>query len=197
MSYHRGINNHIRIRRARKTIHLVIVILFFLLLALTYAGVDWLINRSKSNDVTPSDISSTFIRPSTTKLFRTEYFQFQTDNSWSKIPSVSTSTKFVYRSYNGPLVEHQLVVFVNEALPSNFSATRVLPVEVIKGVFKKVAGVSEHCNNAIPKDKWSGPEVVTYRQVTFKCNVDSNEYTVFVGVIGGKWKNRKICISLR
>jgi hypothetical protein len=77
-----------------------------------------------------------------------------------------------------------MTVYVNEKAPTKFSATRVYTAELDKGVFKKVSGPDSHCNSNTEGLK-NEPQIVTYNQVTFNCNLGSNTYRVFVGVLGG------------
>jgi hypothetical protein len=90
----------------------------------------------------------------------------------------------VYKSFNGPLVEHQLVVYVNETPPRDLAATRIFPVELNRGNFVKIDTVGDHCNS-VETDFLNEPMVVTYKQVQFLCDMGSSTYKVFVGVIGG------------
>ncbi len=132
-----------------------------------------------------SSVSNSTVQSATVNIFRTPYFQFQADESWSEVVESSKENKFVYISKNGSLVEHQLTVIVDSDEIEKFSATRILPVEVIKGRLSKVSDIDKHCNSELPEAERLGERIVTVSQVTFKCNLDSNVYRVFVGVIGG------------
>lgn len=121
-------------------------------------------------------------------LFRTEYFQFQTDSSWKEVTSESKEKKYVYRSFNGPLVEHDITVEINpQPEPVTMvRTTHVLPVQLeANGTMTVTNGAGEHCGKLVPKTAARAPQQVTQRQVSFVCSVDAVLYQVRLGVVGG------------
>jgi hypothetical protein len=147
-------------------------------------GIDWLIGRVRSNSTTVSTESTATVQSSTINIFRTPYFQFQADESWVEAPEASTQNRFVYKSFKGPLVEHSLVVYVNEKPPAKLAATRIFTAELDKGLFKKISGPDRHCNSEQQGLK-NEPAIIMFNQVTFNCDLGSNTYKVFVGLISG------------
>jgi hypothetical protein len=182
--YHHQINTHHRVERARKvkkTTQLVVAL--FLLVSLGI-GIDWLIGKINSDTTVVSNESTATVQSSTINLFRTPYFQFQADEKWVEAPEASTETRFVYKRLSGPLVEHNLVVYVNEKPPAKLAATRIFTAELDNGLFKKISGPDEHCNSQQEGLK-NEPKIITYNQVTFNCDLGSATYKAFVGLIGG------------
>ena len=141
----------------------------------------------KQTPVSQATYSS--VQGSSINLFRTEYYQFQTDNSWREVPSETKKNHFVYASYKGPLVEHDLTIDINDTtkIPDALSrTTNIMPVQIeANGRLTIVAGVGEHCKNALPKNTPNLPIWVTQKQVKFLCTPDAVLYQVQVGVIGG------------
>jgi hypothetical protein len=172
----------VREKKVRKFVFFTVFLAF--IISAIIAG-DYLWGRLTNKSVV-SNISTSTVQSATVNIFRTPYYQFQADDSWSEVvDDEEEDTKYVYRSMNGPLVEHQLTVYVNDPNTKKYAATRVLPVELLKGRFKQVAELGSHCNSDVPEGQRLDELVLTYNQVTFNCNLDSNVFRVFVGVIGG------------
>ncbi len=179
-SYH-----HKRVK-ARKTRALAIasgVLVLFVAIFVIYDQV-----RGKLDNKQPeSQATVSAVEGAVTNLFTTEYFQFQVDKKWVEIPEASTPTKFVYKSKNGPLVEHQLVIYVDDKPTANDAyTTRVYPVKLTSdGRLENVNGVSDHCKSGIKTGLKNEPEAVEYNGVKFICNAPGVNYRVFVGQVGG------------
>jgi hypothetical protein len=183
--YQHHVNTHHKAKKARRIKKISKFALVLLILISGGIGVDWLMSRLnlRKNEATFETQSS--VRASKINIFRTPYFQFQADDSWAEVPEKNTENKFFYKRFNKQLVEHQLVVFVNQEPDDNYAATRVMAVELNNGLFTKISEPDRHCNNALAEGGGDGIKIVTFEQVTFKCNLDSETYRVFVGVIGG------------
>ncbi len=127
------------------------------------------------------------VEGATTTLFSNEFFQFQADKTWVEIPEVSRPpNKYVYKSKNGPLVQHVLTVYVGAAPSNELLGTRVYPVEVLAtGSFTNASGVSEHCRAGVASKAKNEPESIKYKNVSFLCNAGGVNYRVLVGVNGG------------
>lgn len=178
-SYH-----HKRVQ-ARK-FRLAAFIAVFLVLALTgFVIFDRV--RDAANDEKPeSQATVSAVEGATTTLFSTEFFQFQADKTWVEVPEASAPNKFVYKSKNGPIVQHQLVVYVGEPPAKEVIGTRVMPVEVSgTGQFAVSGSVSEHCRKSVAENARNEPQLTKYLQVTFTCDVGNTNYRVLVGLVGG------------
>ncbi len=140
-------------------------------------------DRVNKPELTTTDETSTYFA-SRNKIFTTEYFQFQAPKNWVAIPSESGNGKYVYRGINKPIVEDELIVYVNN-IPGDLTATRLLPVELKPGGQElSVGSISDHCNNALT-DHNIDKKVVTYKKVSLNCDVDNTQYNILVGLIGG------------
>lgn len=117
------------------------------------------------------------------KIFSTPYFQLQTNSTWTEISRESNANKFVYRSMRANLVEHELVIYVNQ-IPENLAANRVLPVDP-RGDFELIPqSVTEHCMKTAGGSRIDNP-LVTMQRVKFRCDADSTDYSVLVGMTDG------------
>jgi hypothetical protein len=127
----------------------------------------------------------TLVQAPSIRVFRTPYFQFQTGNSWAEDAKETTENVFVYRSYKGPLIEHDLYIYINPPV-EQFDATRIQPVSPKEdGTFEVVEGISDHCDNILPEGNKDREQVVTFKEVKFMCDADDTIYDVLVGKAGG------------
>lgn len=127
----------------------------------------------------------TSVQAPSIKVFRTAYFQFQAGDTWTEDAKQTTDTTFVYRSYRGPLVEHDLTIYVNTDKTS-FDATRVQPVKLEPdGTFNLSEKISRHCRSVLPKAQQLEAQTIVFRDVRFRCDADDTIFAVLVGRIGG------------
>lgn len=185
MAYRHNDALHKHRKREKKFRRLTFFVVLVVSLFTLGISIDWLVGKYYGRETVVSSVSTATVQSATINVFRTPFFQFQADDSWVEVPESSTENKFVYKSLNGPLIEHQLTFYVNEAAPAKMAATRLLPVEIVNGRFNKTAEIKEHCNTVLPEPKRLGVGIVSLEDVTFKCALDSNVYRVFVGAVGG------------
>ena len=182
---------HHKSRRARRSTVIAGALFLLTIGAAAFIAIDTFMQASKKHDATSQPTFSS-VQGAAVNLFRTEYFQFQADNNWKEIPNETTKGRYVYRSYKGPLVEHDIVIEVNsskdEALP-NIRTNHVMPVEIDStGKFNIISGAGEHCKVLLPKGTPNLGLIVTQKQVTFPCSPDSVLYEAKLGVVGGTTK---------
>lgn len=177
---------HKRIK-ARKVRFLAAIFGIIILIFLVFLVYDRLKQKPLEDKQPESRTSVSANEGAQTRLFTTEFFQFQADNKWVEIPEASTKTKFVYKAKNGPLVEHQLVVYVNEIPPpQDYYGTRVLAVDLLpEGRFTNVGTVSEHCKKGAPAGAKNEPLLIKFQDVMINCNIGGTNYRVLVGVRNG------------
>ncbi len=111
-------------------------------------------------------------------------FQFQAPKDWVEVPNETTTSRFVYRRYNGHLIEKELRIYVDTPI-DQVKAARVLPV-TIQGQKLVATAVSEPCRQA----PWFTnhalmPDTVSWQKVRFLCDAESSDYSVIIGQIGG------------
>lgn len=177
-SYH-----HKRVQ-ARKTKVAAICAVGFVVLLAGFVIFDRI--RDAVRDVRPETAATvSAVEGATISLFSTEYFQFQADKTWVEVPELNTATRFVYKSKNGPLVQHQLTIYIGKPPANEVIGTRVYPVEVSGASLKPVGSVSEHCRKASPEIAKNEPQDVIYQQVKFLCDNGNTNFRVLVGLIGG------------
>ena len=179
---------HHKSRRARRSTVFASVFVLAVVGIAGYIIYDIIKQNSKANSVV-SQPSFSSVQGASVNLFRTSYFQFQADDGWKEIPSESKEGHYVYRKFKGPLVEHDLVVDVNQPnkeVPALSRTNHVMAVEVDStGRLNIVSGAGEHCNKQLPKETPNLPLQVTQKQVSFICNPDAVLYEVKLGVVGG------------
>jgi hypothetical protein len=181
-------NYHHKSRRARRTGVIAIVLVSIAAIAGAVIAVDTILQSTRQQQPSSQPTYST-VRGANTTLFRTQYFQFQTNDSWQEIATESKDDYYVYRSFNGPIIEHDIIIEVNKKTPeveALVRTTHVLPVTVDgDGKLTSDQGVGEHCNIALPKDVPKIPTRVKHKNVSFICSVDAVLYQVKVGLTGG------------
>lgn len=180
------------VSRSKRILHKLRYVALVVLVAVL-GGIGFLVYdvwRQTSSADTPTQettaVTSTIAANS--EIQSSPYFQFQTSKKWRSIANETREGHYVYRQYNGPLVEQEFIVDVNpistEALALT-QTTRVLAARVSdSGALKPEGAVSEHCKKSVKAGDRS-PQIVKMNQVSFACNPDSTSYTVVVGLVGG------------
>ena len=186
--YKYNTNGFSKKRRARRSTFFASLLVIATIGVVSVIVIDIYRQSTKKQEIT-SKQTVTSVQGTSINLFKTEYFQFQTDSTWSAVITESTKTHFVYRSLKGPLVQHDLTIDINdtnEDVLQNVRTNRVLPVVVDSaGKFNIVGGAGEHCKATLPKGTPNLPLAVVQKQVGFICNPDSVMYEVKLGVVGG------------
>lgn len=179
---------HHKSKKARRTTVLAVIFSIAVFGAVGYIGYDIFKQSSKKDTPVSREVYSS-VQGASINYFRSEYFQFQTDKSWQEVSLETKKNHYVYRSFKGPLVEHDLVIDVNPTsaeVLANARTTHVLPITVEStGRFNIADSVGEHCKTLMPKNALPNPTRVTQKQVSFNCAVDAVLYQVQVGVVGG------------
>ncbi len=182
-------NNHLNYRdRKRVLLKLRIV---FVIIALIFLGVagffynDYLRDRKLNTEESKtSNKATSFIAPSI-KIFKTPYFQFQTSNNWLEVPNESNQHKFVYRSLRNSLIEHELTIYA-EQIPANLESNRIVPASLKNNSSElELSDVSDHCLKILNGQTSQQPIDAVFKEVRFKCDADSTNYTAMLGLIGG------------
>lgn len=188
-NYYREEGYHSRKRLLRRLRFFALIVLLVALIGIGFFVLD-VFNQNKasnteSNSTTP--VTSTIVAE--TDIQTTPYFQFQASSKWKAIANETRDSHYVYRQFNGPLVEQELTIDINNTTPIPLAlvqTTRVLPVRASEsGNLTPEGSVSDHCLKAAKKGTEKTQQPVTMLQVTFDCNPDSTSYIVDVGIIGG------------
>lgn len=185
MAYQYDQQFHKRKKRSNRILKAVFVIVVFIAIIATIVFIDWFINNRLDTNVVGRSSDAT-VQSSSTNIFRTPYFQFQTDDKWSEVESTEKD-KFIYRSFDNQLVTHELIVEVNKGNPTvlgNERVSRVLPVTIDKNRLQTTGPISEHCRELVEDETNRKQQVVSYKEVDFQCNPDSESFLVVVGLIG-------------
>lgn len=133
----------------------------------------------------PTSAVQTSVQAPSIIVFRTPYFQFQAGKTWTEVAKETTDNKFVYRALKGPIVEHDLTIYVNPSI-QQLDATRIQPVEPQPdGTLKVTEGISDHCDTTLPAGNKDREQVMNLKGVTFMCDADDTIYDVLVGKVKG------------
>ncbi len=181
--YYRESNYHRQIRFIKIVKRIIVALIISIALAGAVIAVDSLRSANKSNQPSAPSATTKSTFESDLEIYRTLYFQFQTNSAWRAIANESTPNKFVYRKFNEKLVEAQLDIYVNQPADSKINANRLLGVNFSEKSDKLNATfVSEHCAKDV---KNKGYKMMTLQGVNFRCNTDTTDYSVLVGKEGG------------
>lgn len=183
MKYDYQISPHKKKKYLKKVYFFIIFIFVFFALGAAAIRVDsYIQNKKNTPDQTTTEKTTAYFA-SSTKIFRTQYFQFQAQNNWTEIPAESTDNKFVYRGQNKSLIEEELVVYVDD-IPDNLAATRILPVSLSDEGHMIPSEVTDHCNESVGGFK-SNDKIIMYKKVKVNCDIDNTQYNVLIGLSGG------------
>ncbi len=177
---------HSNYHRRKKLIRRLLLILVIAGLTAIYFGGKYIIHTylQEETQVTETPVETVGYFEPSTAIFRSSFFQFQASKSWTQDINASTADKFIYRSYNGPLIEHEMTIYINN-IPDDLVVTRVLPVMLTDASQGLVLGpVSDYCGKKL-LDKKRLIQQTTVDGVKLNCNVDDNNYTILVGEVGG------------
>ncbi len=188
-SYYREQGFHSRKRFLRKLRYVWALIIFGLLVGGGFFAYDIIANNNKSEEASNESKAVTSLIVADTQLQSSPYFQFQTSKKWRAIANESRSNHFVYRQYNGPLIEQDLTIDINQESPVTLDAaqtSRVLPVTASKsGKLTPKGTVSDHCRTGLKPNSSRHTLVLTFKEVTFICNPDTSNYVAVAGLVGG------------
>ncbi len=175
-------------RRVKRYRFLVLIALLILLAFSGTLALDtykqWIQSDTETSSTTP--VMTTI--ESTTEIYTTDHFQFQTPTKWRAIPEETKNGRYVYRQFNGSLIEQEIAVDVSNTQPplALTQITHVLPVTASEEGFLRVepSGL-EHCKKAVKADTNRTIQMVTMNKVSFPCSPTGTNYVVSVGLVGG------------
>jgi hypothetical protein len=187
-SYYREQGFSSRKRFLRRLRYIWALLLLSLVVVGGFFAYDAIAQNKKSDQASKESNTVTSLIVSNTQLQSSPYFQFQSPKNWRVIANESRSNHFVYRQYNGPLLEQELTVDINRDTPEVLALTlntRVMPVTVTQPgkLTPTSSNPSDHCKEAAKQSR--NPIVVTYKGVTFNCNPTASNFIVLVGIVGG------------
>lgn len=183
-NYYHDVNFHHKRHYKKRIIQITCILVA--LVGLVVAGFvfdGWRQSRKSSTPSKPTVATESTYSP-TIQYFRTAYFQFQAGPNWRAIEGETTPNKFVYRSNRSTIVDHEVIIYVNQ--PDNDKQiTYALPVVKSESGDKLYAGaISDPCKTKVPQNGNRNPQMVTISDVRFLCNPESNNFVATVGVVG-------------
>lgn len=184
MAYHHSQQLHKRQRRSKRILRFSFFVVLVVGVAAIAITIDNFINKSQSIEIASTGTQAR-VQAASINIFRTPYFQFQADKSWREVTDQGDPKRFVYRSYSQQLVQHELVVEVDDiksVVLANENTTRVFPVIIENSRLVPDGNVSEHCNTMVEED--SKEQVrLSYKEAEFPCNPDGSSFVSAVSVI--------------
>ncbi len=167
-----------RLRRRRRAIKLFVLLI---LLGICFIVID--IYRSRSRPAISQVHQSVIEGP---KTFRSTYFQFDDYGDWAPLASNSTPTKFYFYKRQGKLVEHELIVYVNEE-PPNLTASRALPITIsVDGHFSP-QDLTDHCQTKYGPNELHKPHPVSIGNTVVPCDPETPQFSVIFGQVGSNY----------
>lgn len=109
---------------------------------------------------------------------KTDDFTFKAPNNWSLDKKESTPGVYVYKAYNGSLVNQVLYIYVNQPLKEP-RVTYMQPVTV-EGNKMILGKLSEHCDTLTKVDG-----IISYEGAKFDCWAENGQAFVGVSLVGG------------
>jgi len=165
-----------------------IIFLFVLIILAGVALIAYDIFHQKYKKYQPVSQLTTVVQQPPINVIRTQYYQFQAAPTWVEVANETSNNKFVYRNFKGLDLQQELDIWVNVSQPADHTLIPeyIVPVKVKPDGSFVVSPVSDLCKNALPPT-WTkrDPVRLTYKDVTFLCNVDGTEFTAQAGAING------------
>jgi hypothetical protein len=123
------------------------------------------------------------------RTFTNDYFQFDDTGTWVIDKNNTTAKKIVYDEFRKNVLEHTLVVYINQVpIPLYLATTRVLPVRIINNNSFQATNVSNACITAYAKGALHQVKEVSLSGTTMLCDPDSPTYSVVLGEINGDYQ---------
>ena len=188
-SYYReqGYGNRNRFLRHIKFVWLLLVV--GLLAVIGFFAYDAFMQSRQSDQPSVESKTETSLITTDSQLITTPYFQFQAAKKWRAIANETRSNHFVYRYYNGPLVEQEFVVDINSTTQEavvNTLVTRAQPVTVTAAGRLVLSGaISPHCKDVIKPATTAEPLVASYKNAKFGCSPRASNYFAVASLVGG------------
>lgn len=123
------------------------------------------------------------------KTFYNDYFQFQDTGQWIIDKNNSTPTKFVYHKFRKNVLEHEMMVYINQVpIPLYLEVPKVLPVRIVNNNAFQVTSVSDPCVSKYAKGELHKVKEVTINGATMLCDPDSPQFSVVISEINGDYR---------
>ena len=118
-----------------------------------------------------------------------DFFQFQDSGAWVLDKNNSTTSKFTYHKFRKNVLEHEMVIYMNQVpIPLYLATPRVLPVHIVNNSSFQVTNVSSPCVQQYAKDDPHKVKEVQVNNATMLCDPDSPQYYVVVSEINGNYQ---------
>lgn len=118
-----------------------------------------------------------------------DYFQFEDTGAWVLDKNNSTANKFVYHKFRKSVLEHELVVYMNQVpIPLYLATPRVLPIRIVNDNSFQATDVSNPCVSTYAKGELHKVKEVSISNATMLCDPDNTQYYVVFSEINGDYR---------
>jgi hypothetical protein len=118
-----------------------------------------------------------------------DYFEFQDSAAWVLDKNNSTANKFVYHLFRKSVLEHEMIVYINQVpIPLYLATPRVLPVRIINNNSFQATDVSSPCGTTYAKGELHKVKEVSINNATMLCDPDNTQYYVVLSEINGDYR---------
>jgi hypothetical protein len=118
-----------------------------------------------------------------------DYFQFEDTGAWVLDKQNSTGNKFIYHKFRKSVLEHELIVYMNQVpIPLYLATPRVLPLRIVNDNSFQATDVSNECGKTYAKGELHKVKEVSISNATMLCDPDNTQYYVVLSEINGDYR---------
>jgi len=118
-----------------------------------------------------------------------DYFQFEDTGAWVLDKNNSTANKFTYHKFRKSVLEHELVIYMNQVpIPLYLATPRALPVRIVNDDSFQATDISSPCGNTYAKGELHKVKEVSISNATMLCDPDNTQYYVVLSEINGDYR---------
>jgi hypothetical protein len=118
-----------------------------------------------------------------------DYFQFEDTGAWVLDKNNSTATKFTYHLFRKSVLEHEMVIYMNQVpIPLYLATPRVLPVRIVNDNSFQATDISSPCGNTYAKGELHKVKEVSISNAIMLCDPDNTQYYVALSEINGDYR---------
>jgi hypothetical protein len=118
-----------------------------------------------------------------------DYFQFEDTTAWVLDKNNSTANKFTYHKFRKSVLEHELVVYMNQVpIPLYLATPEVLPVRIVNDNSFQATDISAPCGRTYAKDELHKVKEVRINSATMLCDPDNTQFYVELSEINGDYR---------
>jgi hypothetical protein len=123
------------------------------------------------------------------QTFTDTFFQFQDTGTWVVDKNNSTDHKRVYHKFRKNVLEHEMIVYINQVpIPLYLAVPRALPVRIVNNNSLQPTAVTGPCGGQYAKGELHKVKEISIANATMLCDPDSSQYSVVISEINGNYQ---------